>query len=100
MTLGPSQNVLFAAGEDNVVRAWRTRDGEQLHPPGDIDLPDTNIIGRQFDKPIVGLHFSDIVEGDKNKTGPAMWVATGEVVQSWSLGKQRAKPMNSGIYVP
>jgi len=82
ITIDPSQEFIFAAGQDQCVRGWSLRTGNLLHMHeggiGDTHSGGTHLL--QFENPIPCLQVS---EERERKT---LWVATGKSLKPFIIG--------------
>lgn len=85
IAVDPSENFLFAAGQDNRIRLWSLRSGGPPLAPNTSSSPmefhDLNLLQRDFIHPIRAMQISEEAEG------MALWVGSGSDVFKYSLGQ-------------
>jgi len=107
VTLDPSHDFIFAAGQDCTIRAWSSRTGEQLLSPIPESSPFTSsssssrpgehhLLDVVFKRPVVEMH---VQEGGTKRGGgggggskgqlPSLWAASGSSVDRFELGRVR-----------
>jgi len=91
IAIDPSEDFLFAAGQDCRIRAWSLRTGAPLlssHAPTPPRLADdfepnwTNPLTTVLDKPAVVLQFTT------EKAGLCLWAASGAHLYRFDLGQR------------
>ena len=82
LAVDPSENFLFAAGDDNVIRAWSFHTGRRLQPPLETDW--SGLLTRKFPSPVHAMQITS--EGHTN----TLWVASGTKLECFQLGKRRS----------
>jgi DDB1- and CUL4-associated factor 4 len=84
MAVDPSHEFVFAAGQDNRVRAWSLRTTEPLVAPTEANSepdPRTNMLFAPFDGPVTGLQIHPSTSGN----GMHVWVAAGQDIFEYFL---------------
>ncbi|KAI5980720.1 hypothetical protein EDD15DRAFT_2344666 [Pisolithus albus] len=85
IAVDPSENFLFAAGQDNRIRLWSLRSGGPPLAPNTSSTPmefhDLNLLQRDFIHPIRTMQISEEAEG------MVLWVGSGSDVFKYSLGQ-------------
>jgi DDB1- and CUL4-associated factor 4 len=101
IAVDPSEDLLFAAGQDCRIRAWSLRTGQPLYPPvsspsessssnsraaGGLSraVDDVNPFVTTFDSPIVALQVTE------EREGMCLWAASADFLHRYDLG-QRAE---------
>lgn len=84
--MDPSEDVLFAAGQDNRIRMWSLRSGgPPLTPDPSIVTPKPygrELLQYQFEKPVRSIQ---ILENGNNKN---LWAASGYELFKYNLGQR------------
>jgi len=98
IAITPSHDFVFAAGEDNVIRAWSTVSGDTLRPPPPEDLARAH--PTELDRPasllapstgvtqesrFVDLRVTEYEAGQR--TEPRLWAATIAGITRFDLGR-------------
>lgn len=83
LTVDPSENFLFAAGQDKCIRAWSLQTGEGLIPPsapkrGSGDNPFSTV----FSQPIAAMQVTE----ERNEL--LLWAASDKDLYRYHLGQQ------------
>ncbi|KAF8305649.1 hypothetical protein DL93DRAFT_2172475 [Clavulina sp. PMI_390] len=86
VALYPSQDFVFVAGEDQRIRAWNTRSGALITPPAadNTNSRPWGLLTKRYALPITGVQIRDA----PGEAGPQLWVASGNCVERWELGKR------------
>ncbi|KAF8579837.1 hypothetical protein K439DRAFT_1620276 [Ramaria rubella] len=77
--IDPSEDFLFAAGQDQRVRAWSLRNGHRLEASIRTNL--SGLFARTFTHPIHGMQVTSEGHAD------TLWVACGTELECFELGK-------------
>ncbi|KAI6129946.1 hypothetical protein EDD17DRAFT_1173865 [Pisolithus thermaeus] len=85
IAVDPSEDFLFAAGQDNRIRLWSLRSGGPPLAPNTSSTPmesqGLNLLQHHFMQPIRAMQISEEAEG------MALWVGSGSDVFKYSLGQ-------------
>lgn len=92
VALDPTQEFLFAAGQDRRIRGWSVRSGNPLFPP--------EVSEKEFSNPFL-CEFSAVVEvlqvlpdhggrevNSKSVRGMCLWAAAGKTLHQFYLGQR------------
>lgn len=80
--MDPLEEFLFAAGDDNIIRAWSFRTGHRLQPP--LDKNWSGLLTKKFSSPVRAMQITS--EGLAN----TLWVASGTELECFQLGKRES----------
>jgi len=94
LTVDPSEDFLFAAGQDRRIRAWSLQSGQALDPPtSQCSLPPssststhdpttTNPFCTEFTEPVVAMQVTN------EREGMCLWAASDHDLFKYHLGQQ------------
>lgn len=91
LTVDPSEDFLFAAGQDMRIRAWSLRTGNALHPPLSASAPhvaelgqDTagNLFDMVFSQPVVAMQITE------ERNVMLLWAASDKNLFRYHLGQR------------
>jgi WD repeat-containing protein 21A len=88
LTVDPSEDFLFAAGQDRRIRAWSLQSGQAIHPTSSYSLPSSmqtstsNPFYMEFNQPVAAMQVTN------EREGMCLWAASDKKLLKYHLGQR------------
>lgn len=83
IAVDPSEDFIFAAGQDRHIRAWSLQSGQAIQPPISCSPSTTNPFRMEFNRPVAAMQVVD------RKEGMCLWAASDRELFKFHLGQLR-----------